>query len=136
MKRVTFIKKLIELTSFKTLRDNSGNEFVLFANSSITTVPPFYDRTSFESSENHVHVFHNITLEEFHILLPLASQFGNMLLSSLKQAFPEKHFMVFVSVHLNDAFTIRFHQKWPGELPFCDPLNFQNGDERVFCVEG
>ena len=135
--RLELLRTIIGLTSFKTLYDSTQeNEFVMFADSTVQTVPPTYDRTAFEASENHVHLLDHITRREFHTLLPLAPQLGELLLVSLKHAFPEKHFIVYVSVHLNDSLIVRFHQKWPGELPFCDPANFQSGDERVFSIEG
>lgn len=135
--RLALLRLFASLASFKTLYDSAReNEYVVFADSTVQVVPPAYDRTAFEASENHIHLLDHVTRKEFQALLPLAPQLGALLLASLKQTFPEKHFMVFVSVHLHDSLIIRSHQKWPGEPPFCDPANFQSGDERVFCVEG
>ena len=72
-KRLELLHTLIGLASFKTLYDSAReNEFVVFADSTVQTVPPTFDRTAFEASENHVHIFGPVSRKEFDALLPLA----------------------------------------------------------------
>ena len=51
-KRLELLHTLIGLASFKTLYDSAReNELVVFADSTVQTVPPTFDRTAFEASE-------------------------------------------------------------------------------------
>ena len=58
------------------------------------------------------------------------------LLSSLKSYYPQKSFVVYVSINLHDSFIIRFHQKWDDEEPYYYPADFTSPNEKVYSFEG
>ena len=76
-----------------------------------------------------------ITKKEFKSLIPISKQLGNTLLNCLKCKYPDKQFVVFVSIHLRDSMIVRFHQKWEGEEPYYRPSDFNGPNERVFSFE-
>ena len=111
---------LIELLSFKTIKDKNGNEFVLFSNNSLNFVEGIDDKTAFEAQENHLHLLDNISNKQFNKIIKIGEFFGKLVLCLLKESFPEKHFVVFTTVTKKDSFIIRFHQKWEGEKFYYD----------------
>ncbi len=135
MRRLQYFKLITDLCSFKTIFDELNNEYVLFYNSHFNEVQSVADRTIFEATENHIHLLDNIKKDEFNELGDIAERLGQALLSLLMQQFPKKHFMVFVSFRCYDSLTIRFHQKWENEEPFCCPDDFSCSKERVLCFE-
>ena len=136
MKRIEYFELFSNLSEFKSIFDCDGNEFVVFKQSNCNNLKDIRDKTGFEASENHIHLLNNIKSDEFDKLIPIAQNLGKALLSNLKYYFPQKHFMVFVSLHLHDSMIIRFHQKWESEEPSCNPTEFTNPKEKVFMFEG
>ncbi len=65
MKRIEYLARIAGLFRFKTVTDDEGNEFVLYADSPIDRVEHIRDRTAFEAVENHVHLIDNVKKEEF-----------------------------------------------------------------------
>lgn len=59
-----------------------------------------------------------------------------IVLFKLKSQYPEKNFVVYVSIKLNDSMILRFHQKWDGEEPYYNVSDFSLPNERVFAFEG
>lgn len=57
------------------------------------------------------------------------------MLNCLKWNYPEKQFMVYVSLRMYDSMIIRFHQKWENEEPYCNPHDFTSENEKVFLFE-
>ena len=115
--------------------DKTGNEYVLFANSSINYLPEISDKTAFESLENHIHLLYNVRKEEYKNLIEVGEKLGQAVLESLQYHYPTKRFVVFVSVKLNDSMIIRFHQKWENEEPYYDPNDFNSEKDRVLKFE-
>ena len=136
MKRIEYFEALSKLFEFKTIADEQGNEFVVSKGSQLDSVKSIEDRTEFEAFENHIHLLNNIKNDEFETLKAVAQNLGPVLLNTLKTHYPGKHFYVYVSIHLHDSMTIRFHQKWDGEEPFCNPDEFTSPKEKVFCFQG
>jgi hypothetical protein len=135
LKRIEYFALITGLFKFKTITDEQGNEIVLFAQSNYDFVENIKDRTEFEAYENHVHLIDNIRKNEFNKLVPIARDLGQTLLNCLKFQYPNKQFIVFVSLHLNDSMIIRFHQKWENEEPYCNPSEFTSSKELVFSFE-
>lgn len=135
MTRVEYIESIVELFNFKTILDEHGNEYVLFANSLCETVHNVIDKTEFEAYENHVHIVDNVKKSEFEHLVGVSRKLGKVLLDSLKLHYPNRQFVVYVSIHLHDSMIIRFHQKWENEEPYLCPEDFQLKDEKVFAFE-
>ena len=135
-KRVlTLIEIMSKLSGFKTICDDAGNEYVVYDSNSIKSITGIRDKTEFEALENHVHILEHVRKKEFEMLCGMAPVFCDALLSRLSRRFPEKEFIVYVSVSLNDSMIIRFHQKWPGEVRYYDPELFTDPAERVFLAE-
>lgn len=136
MKRIEYFELLTGLFNFKTVSDEIGNEFVLFSQNNNGPIGNIRDKTEFEAMENHVHLLDNIKRDEFDKLISIAENLGKALLNSLKSQYPQKYFMVFVSIHLHDSMIIRFHQKWDGEESYCNPSEFTSPREKVLSFEG
>lgn len=116
---------LTELLSFKTIKDKTGNEFVLFSNSDHDFVEGIDDKTAFEAIENHLHLLDNVSDKQFNKMIEIGEFFGKLVLCVLKEEFPKKHFVVFATVTKKDSFIIRFHQKWEGEAFYYDDTSFE-----------
>ena len=129
-----FYKKIASLSEFKTIHDEFGNEYVLFKNSCMDSIHGITDKTEFEAVENHVHLLDNINANEFEKLTKIAPDICGLLLNSLQCTFPDKHFAVYVTVHLHDSMIIRFHQKWENEDYYFDP-EFSTSAEKTFMMD-
>lgn len=136
MKKIDFFQLLSSLFDFKTISDEMGNEFVLFSQNRTEPITSIKDRTEFEALENHVHLLDNIKKDEFEKLIPIAENLGSAILNSLKCRYPNKNFIVFVSICLNDSMIIRFHQKWDGEDPYYITSEFTSPKEKIISFEG
>ena len=135
MKRLEYFKIISKLFEFKQVVDKKGNEFILFADSTINSIDSIEDRTDFESSENHIHILRNIKKFEMEDLILIGKVLGETLLGTLRLKFPDREFIVYVTLRLNDSMIIRFHQKWENELPYCNPSEFKSEKEKVFAFE-
>ncbi len=135
MHKTKFLSEIIGLFRFKTIFDEQGNELVLFSNSKITYLEGITDKTEFEASENHVHLLEGLNKQSIEKLVPVAKELGQLLLDILSLHYPDKHFFVFVTLHLHDSMIIRFHQKWENEEPFCNAWEYTTEKERVFSFE-
>ena len=134
MKRIEYYNKIASLSEFKKIHDECGNEYVLFKNSCMDSIHGITDKTEFEAVENHIHLLDKIKSEEFEDLIKIAPSICCLLLNSLQCAFPDKHFVVYVTVHLHDSMTIRFHQKWENEDYYIDP-GFSTSTEKTFMMD-
>jgi len=145
MKRIDYYEMISKLFEFKTIRDENGTEYVLFSYCLDSMDIPdktvcinsanIPDKTAFEALENHTHLLDNLTKEEFERLIPVAQNLGKSLLNNLICNFPEKHFIVYVSIQVHDSMIIRFHQKWENEPPYYNPADFNSPTERVCAFE-
>lgn len=136
MRRIKYLNNIVQLFSFKTILDNENNEYVILNSSQLSKLDTVYDKTQFEFTENHIHILEKINKREFKELDIIAKQIGKALLQILKYNFPDKYFYVFVTISLNDSMIVRFHQKWSGEMPFCNPEEYESSNEKVLVYEG
>lgn len=120
MKRFDFLQLTVCLFSFRTIEDDSGNEYVVYSSSTVTpeSLKGITDKTEFEALENHVHLLDKITKKEFENAEEISDILGKLLLNCLRAKYPDKHFFVYVSVDLKDSMIIRFHQEWENEEPY------------------
>ncbi|MBQ3603905.1 MAG: hypothetical protein IJA02_08700 [Clostridia bacterium] len=119
MRKIKLLHLVASLFAFKVIKDINGNEYVVYNDSHINKIESTVeDKTAFEAVENHVHIFGNIKKSDFEDACFIGEKIGEALFSSLKQAFPERNFIVFVSV--SDEIIIRFHQKWENEPVYYD----------------
>lgn len=135
MRRINTLFFLDYFDKFKIITDENHTEYVVFENSTLNSATGISDKTEFEALENHLHVLDNISLKEFKRLSPIAESLGNLLLCCLKQKFPRKNFVVFVSMCVHDSLIIRFHQKWENEEPYYNPNDYTGVTEKVFGFE-
>lgn len=135
MRRIEYLQCIANLFSFKSIYDEKGNEYVLFANSIYDSVKHISDRTAFEAYENHVHLLDNIKEQDFPQCVVIAKHLGRALLSALSESYPDKKFIAFVSIKKNDSMIIRFHQKWENEEPYFNPNDFTSKFEKVLKIE-
>ena len=135
MRQVEYFELISNLSDFKTMTTQRGEELVFFKNATIYDIDAVEDKTWFEAAENHIHLLDNVRKSEFDALIPVAQKLGRLLLGNLKFPYPDKRFMVFVSLKLNDSMIIRFHQIWEYEYPYCNPEEYVNDNERVFMFE-
>lgn len=119
MRNIKLLYMIAKLFDFKLINDIDNNEYVVYKNSCINFVEETVeDKTAFEATENHVHILRNIKKSDFDEACFIGKEIGKALLSSLQKEFPERSFIVFVSV--NKELIIRFHQKWKNESVFYD----------------
>lgn len=135
MRRINTLFFLDGFDKFKIITDENDTEYVVFENSTLNSATGISDKTEFEALENHLHVLDNISLKEFKRLLPIAESLGKLLLCCLKQKFPHKEFVVFVSMGVRDSLIIRFHQKWENEEPYYNTNDYIDATEKVFWYE-
>ena len=135
MRRTDLLSFLFGFDKFKIIKDEHETEYVVFRNSKVKGLREIYDKTAFEAVENHIYILDDISPKEFKVLFPIAKSLGNMLLCCLKQSFPNKNFIVFVTLCVHDSFIIRFHQKWKDEIPYYNPDDFENQGEKGFMFE-
>lgn len=124
MNPIEYLQKISSIFEFKTILDDLNNEYVLFSNSVLNHVEKIDDRTAFEAVENHVHLIDKVRKKHFNTCVSVAHVIGRVLLESLETQYPQKGFIVYVTIKEHDSMIIRFHQKWENEAPYCDPSMF------------
>lgn len=129
------LHNISQLFQYKTIVDSKGNEYVLLANSAVIDVEAVTDKTAFEASDSHVHLWDNITQKELPDLINISKSLGAAMLACLSYRFPDKKFRVYATLSLHDSMILRFHQVWPDELPYYEPSGFISTDERIFLFE-
>lgn len=135
MRRIEYLQLIANLFRFKSIYDEDGNEYVVFYNSVLDSVDNISDRTAFEAYENHVHLLNNLSEKEFSQCIPVAKNLGYALLCSLHESYPNKTFIVYVSIQKKDSMIIRFHQKWENEPPYYNSDSFTSEYEKVIKIE-
>lgn len=135
MKQISYLYLISQLFMFKTIEDEHGNEYVLFEANKLNHIEGIADRTAFEACENHVHLLNHIKAGTLDVCSSIAKSIGQAVLNNLHAAFPQKKFIVFVSMRKNDSLVLRFHQKWINEKPYYNPDDFQSNEEIVFKFE-
>ncbi len=135
--KLKFYLHFMQLFQFKTIADSEGNEYVVFGSSQLQHLEAVPDKTAFESFENHIHLLNRTSKRQRKDLNLISQILVQAVLARLKWQFPEKQFMVYVTVRIGDSMILRFHQIWPGEEPFCNPSDFDHSEtEYVFFVQG
>ena len=135
MNPIEYLQKISSIFEFKTILDDLNNEYVLFSNSVLKHVENIDDRTAFEAVENHVHLIDRVSKKHFDSCLSIAHVMGKTLLTSLEAQYPQRNFVVYVTVKENDSMIIRFHQKWNNEASYYDPSQFNSKYEVVVKYE-
>lgn len=132
MTKVELLKYLSEMFDFKTVTDENGNEYVIYAHSGITEIgSEVEDKTQFEAVENHIHLIDNVKKSDFEQLVEIGRVLGETQLNALKAKYPDKEFCVFVSVNVRDSMIIRFHQVWENEFVYYNPDDFNSDKIKV-----
>ena len=114
---------IVGLLEFKTIKDIQNNEYVLFKNNPLNCIDCIEDKTQFEAIENHVHICDKVNIKQYGYLKKLGNSLGKILLHALKVTYPEKDFIVYVTLTINDSMIIRFHQIWENELLYYEKTN-------------
>lgn len=132
MRKIDILKSVANLFDFKTVTDNNGNEYVLYADSVINGNDlEIDDKTQFEAVQNHIHLIDNVKKSDFEELIEIGKVLGETQLNALKSKYPDKEFCVFVSVDIGESMIIRFHQIWENEPVYYNPDDFNSDKTRV-----
>ena len=78
------------------------------------------DKTQCEAFINHYHLFDKVGKRNYKKVVEIGMAIANNLRDSLLRAFPNKFFVVYLEVNVNDSVMLRFHQIWEDEPPYFD----------------
>ena len=132
MRKIELLRAFSEMFDFKTVTDENGNEYVIYANSVLSEIgSELKDKTQFEAVENHIHLIDNVKKYDFDELIEIGKVLGETQLSVLKSKYPDKEFCVFVTVDIGESMIIRFHQVWENEPVYYNPDDFNSEKTRV-----
>lgn len=132
MRKFELLRAFSEMFDFKTVTDENGNEYVIYANSVLSEIgSELKDKTQFEAVENHIHLIDNVKKYDFDELIEIGKVLGETQLSALKSKYPDKEFCVFVTVDIGESMIIRFHQVWENEPVYYNPDDFNSEKTRV-----
>jgi len=90
------------------------------------------DRTQFEATNNHFHLFDKVGEAYKEMSLDIGKAIANNLLGALNVAFPKKKFVVYLEVNPKTSTILRFHQIWDGESPYLDVKQTYQDDLKLF----
>lgn len=135
MKKIELFKNLSEFFEYKIIKDEFQNEYVILQSNPLDVIDKIEDKTAFEATQNHIHLMDNIKKVDYNELILIAERLGKVVLNNLNSNFPNKHFIVFISIKLYDSLIIRFHQKWEKEVPYLNPSDFVNSGEKILSFE-
>ena len=91
-----------------------------------------YGNTVMEALDSHVHMFEHVGAKNKALAVEIGTCIAENLLKSLCEAFPEKKFVVYLSINVTDSCIVRFHQVWEGEVPYYDITKFQTDEVQLF----
>lgn len=132
MTKVELLKDFSEMFDFKTVTDENGNEYVIYANSVLDEIgSEIEDKTQFEAVENHIHLIDNVRKSDFEELVEIGRILGETQFNALKAKYPDKEFCVFVTVDIGESMIIRFHQVWENEFVYYNPDDFNSDKTKV-----
>ncbi len=132
MRKFELLRAFSEMFDFKTVTDENGNEYVIYADSVLSEIgSELKDKTQFEAVENHIHLIDNVKKYDFDELIEIGKVLGETQLSVLKSKYPDKEFCVFVTVDIGESMIIRFHQVWENEPVYYNPDDFNSEKTRV-----
>lgn len=132
------ISKLINLSDiffFKEVSDERGKSYILLRNNKIESIRGIEDHVAFEAVENHVHIIDKVKKRHFGDCCTLGTNIGLALRDALAYSYPERRFVVFVSITVGESMIVRFHQCWEGETPYYDAADWSGSKEKVLCFE-
>lgn len=131
MNKLSLYSELLDIFDFRTIHDNLGNELVIQKNSSadIFDGTVIEDKTAFEALDSHFHLVDNVKRYDRQALIELGEKTGRLLLDRLSFSFPDKHFIVFVTI--TDSMIIRFHQKWENEPYYYSSENLPENEYMI-----
>ena len=119
--------------SFYCRRDSLENELIFLNLGQEVKDKPIIvsDKTQYEAFENHFHLFGRVNKENRASAKDLGIAISKNLAKELKRTFPNKSFIVFLTIDWKDSTIIRFHQMWENESPYFDAKKFDYGDTEV-----
>lgn len=124
MKRIEFVFRLLPILfpAFYSVSDCDGNEFVFLdmGDKINDFTNKIEDKTSVESIQNHFHLFERQNKNCRTAVYEISTAIAKNLLNSLKCKYPDKEFIVFLDINMNDSTIVRFHQQWKDEIPYYD----------------
>ena len=123
------------LFDFKIITDKQKNEYVIFRENIINDIDNISDKTQFEALENHIHLCDDVKRKDLKELSLIGQNIGQALFYTLKSTFPQKDFIVYVSITVGDSMIIRFHQKWQNEYLFYEGSESSLPDEIILKYE-
>jgi len=127
--------------SFYTLTPHSSEELVFLSENGIvdsseteteaTEISGWtVDNTMREATGNHFHLFDKVGIAGRSMALDIGTAIAQNLLCKLARAFPEKKFIVYLTMNIEGATIVRFHQVWADEPPYYDATQpFDDGTE-------
>ncbi|MGD9761511.1 MAG: hypothetical protein AB7U52_03630 [Candidatus Izemoplasmatales bacterium] len=137
MRRTEYLSEFSHLFDWVLIPDDRGNELVIINVESqdyldtIKVQTKIQNNTHIEGFYNHVHILDEIKKNEIDSLCESGKRLGKSLLLCLCQKYPEKKFIVFVTISLGGSMTARFHQQWPNKPFYFDIEMIQNQNERL-----
>lgn len=78
------------------------------------------DKTQCEAVSNHFHIFDRVNKKYVPSITSICIKIAENMLSALKNTFPDKKFVVLLSINPGDSTIIRFHQIWENEPLYYD----------------
>lgn len=139
MKRIEYFKVINQIVNpvFDVYKDNNCIEFVLpKSNKIILDDIAIEDKTAFEAVESHIHLLDNIKKDEFEDLIEIGSAFCQHYFFKLRQAYPTKIFVVYITIEVNESMILRFHQKWDDEPDYYSEADFHSNKIRIIKITG
>ena len=90
------------------------------------------NKTQWEAMCNHFHLFEKVKMADYAIALEIGTAIAQNLLNELFNIFPDKNFVVYLQLNINETTIIRFHQIWDDEPPYFDTTRpFEDGTRDI-----
>lgn len=136
MTRYEFLENLLPIIypDFYVAKDTDSNELVFwdFGEHHILNKTKIADKTQCEAVENHVHLFEKVGIKNKNGVIKIGVSIAKNLLKTLIGVFPDKKFIVYLEVNVNDSTIIRFHQIWENEPLYIDVKAFKDKNVELF----
>lgn len=124
MRKYELLLSLLPLMypDFYLQKDQDGNELVFLdiGNHEKDIQIATMDKSQCEAIANHVHLFGRVNMANKAAIERIGLAIAKNLCRTLVQAYPDKRFVVFLQVNINETTIIRFHQIWEGEPLYFD----------------
>ncbi len=136
MTRIEYLENLLPIIypNFYVAKDEDSNELVFwdFGEHHILNKAKIADKTQCEAFVNHIHLFNKVGFKNKNSVIKIGVNIAKNLLKSLISIFPDKKFVVFLEVNVNDSTIIRFHQIWENEPLYIDIKGFKDKNVKIF----